>query len=123
MEEAAGISQRLWEAIGIGWLEDCLEAQGDDVVHEDRLAEEISGGELSLLNGQSGGVDEDCVAYFSADVTGFAILENVDDEPDLAVASMAWLPCSAVWGGKTDKSRRQNGWALRAQGRQRRYER
>jgi hypothetical protein len=122
VEETAGLSQRLWEAIG-RWPAGCLEAQGDDVVHQDRLAEEISGGELSLLNGKGGSIDKDCVAYFGADVTGFAILENIDDEPDFAVASVAWLSCPAVRGGKTDKPGRQNGWALRTQGGQRRYER
>jgi len=46
----------------VGRKQIALEAQGDDVVHQDRLAEEISGGELCLLDGQCGGIDEDSVA-------------------------------------------------------------
>jgi hypothetical protein len=92
VEEAEGVSQWLWEAIGIAKQEaDCLEAQGDDVVHENWFAEEISGSELGLMNGQSRRVNEDRVAQLGADVTRLAILQNIDDEPDFSVASMAWL--------------------------------
>jgi hypothetical protein len=99
-----------------------LEAQGEDVIHQDRFAEEIAGSELRLLNGCGGCVDEDGIADFSADVAGFTVFEDIDDEPDLAMTTVAGLPCSAVRNGKTDEARRQDGWALSAERCQRHYE-
>jgi hypothetical protein len=97
--------------------------EGDDVVHLDRFAEEVSGGEFGLMYGRGGGIDEDNAAEFGANVSGLSIFKDVDDEADLAMRSVARLPCPAVGCGKTDKTRRYDGWALSSHGRQRRYER
>jgi hypothetical protein len=100
--------------VGSGRLVE-LEAKGYDVVHLDGLTEEVSGGELGLLDGESCCVDEDGVTEFGADVAGFAGFEDIDDEADLAVGSVAGLPCSAVGMWQVDEARRQDGGLLCAE--------
>ena len=96
--------------------------QGQDIVHHCRFAEIGAGNELSLLRGCGRGINQNRIPEFGPNIARLAVLEYVDNEPYLAMTSVAGLPCSAIWRGQADKS----GWgygrlALCAQRRQHRF--
>jgi hypothetical protein len=71
---------------------DALEAKIQDVIHILRLAKVGTRDELGLLGSRGGCIGQDGIADLDPYLANFAILEDVDDETDLAMSSVAGLP-------------------------------
>jgi len=76
--------------------------QGQYIIHHGRLAQIGAWDELGLLSGFGGRFDQDTASYLRPDIPGFSVFQNVDDQPDGAVAPVAGPPCFAIRNGDTD---------------------
>jgi hypothetical protein len=101
-----------------------LEVKSQYVVHRCRFAKKRPGNELGLLRGCGRGVNQNCIPEFRANVTGLSVLQYIDNQPYMAVTSVAGLPCTAIRRRQADQPGRRYGrLALSTQRRQRRYKR
>ena len=99
-----------------------LKVQGQNVVHHGWLAEVGTWNEFGLLGGCNGGIDENIVPNFSADIARFAVFLNVDDQPDRTMASVTGSTGFAIRNRNADQPWRSDRRPLSVQGRHRRYE-
>jgi hypothetical protein len=92
-----------------------LEVQVKHVIHNGWFAEVGTWDELGLLCSLGGGGDECIISEFGPDVTGFSVLQNIDDKADVSVSSVTGLARSAVGSGKAYESWWRNRGSLSAQ--------
>jgi hypothetical protein len=95
--------------------------KGQDVIHHGWLAKVGTGNEFGLLSDRNGGIDQNIVPKFGADIAGFTVFENVDDQPDRTMASMTGFAGFAIQSWDADQPGRSDGGSLRTQLRQWRY--
>jgi hypothetical protein len=91
------ILQLFWQAHGqrssyANAFSEGLEAKIQNVIHILRFAKIGTRDELGLLGSRSGRVSQNGVAYLYPYLADFAVFEDVDDETDLAMSSVAGLP-------------------------------
>lgn len=73
-----------------------LEGDVQDEVHALRLAEDSSRHKLSLLSRLCGSASQRRITLFDPDIAYLAVLEDIENEPDLSVTPMTGSTCTAV---------------------------
>ena len=69
-----------------------LKVHGQHIIHHGGLAKIGAGNKLGLLSGFGGSFDQNAATYLCPDIPRFTVLQNIDNQPNSAVAPVTWLP-------------------------------